>query len=139
MLAVLGLLALGNGSSVEAATCVATMNTCRVSDVVTTSHLQIGGEGSGSSESNADPGELFDGTVAEALYSMTFDRATGILTLQVANTTVTTSTLTGVFFNTPAEVTMLSLISHTGTTAWWTHTLSGLTSGGTGSAPSTPS
>jgi len=108
----------GAGAFMAATECSFTTNDCNRTDVVTTSHIQIGGAGSLSSRGLDDPGRLEDGTVAEALYEFTFDRSTGRLTLHAINTTATQATLTGIFFNAPPAVTGMSLISHDGVLPW---------------------
>ncbi|MBI3448530.1 MAG: hypothetical protein HY049_06410 [Acidobacteria bacterium] len=100
-------------------TCTLTANNCDWEATVTTSRLQIGGDGSLGSRGTVDGhGTLSDGTIAEAVYQFTFDRSTARLTLIVTNTTKTEAHLTGVFFNGTAAVSGLTLISHTGTLSW---------------------
>ena len=112
------LLVASAGSAHAYLTCSPMLNNCSQSATITTSHIQIGGRKSPSSEGPFDPGRLSDGTIAEALYSFTFDKSAGRLTLVATNTTVTHSTLTGIFFNAAPEVTGITLISHTGVLDW---------------------
>ena len=101
-----------------ARSCNATQNDCDLADVITTSHIQIGGAGSLSGDGLNDPARLDDGTVVEADYDFTFDRSTGRLTVVVTNRSATTATLTGIFFNATPPVTGMSLLSHSGTVPW---------------------
>lgn len=86
---------------------------------VTTDSITIGGPGSCSSEGFNDPGLLSDGlTEASAVYVFTLDTGANTLTVEVTNTSpvvvgVPNPLLTDVFFNTPAQVTAMSLTSQT--------------------------
>jgi hypothetical protein len=99
--------------------CVATANNCP-NQIVTSSKIQIGGEGSLSSNgtSFSNPGLLDDGTIAEADLAFAFDQSSGLLTLTVTNQTVTTASLTALGFNVSPDVTGVSLVSHTGSLPW---------------------
>ncbi len=99
--------------------CVPTQNNCPSADV-TTRTLQMGGQGSLSSNGSAfsHPGRLDDGTIAEADFVFSYNRTTGVLTLQVFNRTTTTASLTGLSFNTPPGVTGMTLVSETGSLVW---------------------
>ncbi len=99
--------------------CAATANTCP-DQQITYSKIQIGGEGSLSSNglSLSNPARLDDGTIAEADLEFTFDRSTGQLTLVATNRTTSTASLTALGFNTVPGVTGLNLVSHTGTLPW---------------------
>lgn len=104
--------------------CIPTLNNCP-NQQITTSTIQIGGDGSLSSGGPAfsDPGRLDDGTIAEADLTFTYDRATGRLTLKAENKTTTTASLTAIGFNSPAtatstDITSMSLVSHTGALPW---------------------
>jgi hypothetical protein len=113
--------AAGFGATPLAASeCAATANDCSPTAVITTSHIQIGGEGSLSYNGLpfSDPGRLDDGTVAEADLEFTFDRSTGRLTLVAMNQTASTASLTAIGFNTAPEVTGMALVSHTGSLPW---------------------
>jgi hypothetical protein len=100
------------------ALCTPTQNTCNFNDAVTTSHIQIGGQGSTSGESPNRPAELSDGSIAEAWLGFSYDRLTGILTLTVSNPSVAAATATGIFFNVPPQITNLTLLSHDGSGLW---------------------
>lgn len=109
--------ALGGGAPRAATGCVNTLNNCAVGNNVTASHMQIGGQGSLSSNETCggfpscnDPGRLDNGTIAEAMLSFSFDRTGAKLTMTLQNTTQTTAALTGIYFNTPTAVTGLSLV-----------------------------
>ncbi len=108
------------GAALAARECAATTNDCSPTDVITTSHLQIGGAGSLSSNGIpfSNPGRLDDGTVAEADLEFTFDRSTGRLTVVVTNQTVSTASLTALSFNTTPAVMGMTLVSHTGSLPW---------------------
>jgi len=117
--AALGCVVLASGSWVAATVCNATANDCSPSNPITTSHLQIGGGRSlGSHGTSGDHGVLSDGTVAEAFYQFTFDRELSRLTVVVTNTSPTVAHLTGIFFNVPAAVTGVTLVSTTGSLPW---------------------
>jgi len=110
-------LAGGGGVARAASGCLNTVNNCAAADNLTASHIQIGGQGSLSSNdacggfpSCDDPGRLDNGTIADAMLNFTFDRASARLTITLDNTTQTTASLTGIYFNTPASVTGLSLV-----------------------------
>jgi len=92
--------------------CVETSSQCP-NQAVTTSRIQMGGEGSISSAGAAfsTPGRLSDDTFAEADFEYTFDRSTGQLKVVVANKTTTTASLTALGFNAPSGVTSAALIS----------------------------
>jgi hypothetical protein len=101
---------------IAATTCTETMNSCDVSADDTSSVIQIGGPGSESSnemcggfEPCNDPGRLDGGTIAEALLTFSFDRPAGELTITLDNTTATTASLTGIYFNVPTEIVSLTL------------------------------
>jgi hypothetical protein len=113
-------LAAGSAGSVWAQrSCTPTQANCPDQDV-TSSTIQMGGAGSLSSNGSSfsDPGRLDDGTIAEADLVFTYDRTTGVLTLQALNQTTGTASLTGLSFNTPASVTGMTLVSHTGSLPW---------------------
>jgi hypothetical protein len=112
------ILAAGASEARAYLSCSPTPNGCDRTASVTSSFLQIGGQGSRSSEGPRDPARLNDGTIAEAHYAFTFDRATGRLTVTATNTTSTKATLTGIFFNAPPEVTGMRLVSHDGGLNW---------------------
>ncbi len=114
-----GALVAGSESAWAQRECTPTANNCPNQNV-TTSTLQLGGEGSLSSNGTAfsDPGQLDDGTVAEADLVFTYTQSTGILTIQAFNRTTSTASLTGFSFNTPSGVTGMSLVSHTGALPW---------------------
>jgi len=109
--------ALSGGAPRAISDCLTTTNNCSAVDNVTVSKIQVGGEGSLSSNETCggfpscdDPGRLDNGTIAEARMTFSFDRAAARLTLTLDNLTGTTATLTGIYFNTPAGVTGLSLV-----------------------------
>jgi len=83
----------------------------------TSSSISIGGPGSCSSEGYDDPGRLSDGvTEASATFAFTLDPGLARLTLRVTNTSrvvsgVKNPLLTDLFFNAPAAVTGMSLVS----------------------------
>jgi hypothetical protein len=99
--------------------CTPTLNNCP-NQTVTTSRIQIGGVGSLSSNgpSFSNPGRLDDGTIAEADLDFTFDRSTGRLTLVATNRTTSTASLTAIGFNAPPDVTLMTLVSETGSLVW---------------------
>lgn len=99
--------------------CSSTPPSCPNQDI-TTSTIQIGGQGSLSSNGSgfSNPGQLDDGTIAEADLVFTYDRTTGVLTVQAINQTASTASLTGFSFNTPPSVTNMTLTSHTGALSW---------------------
>jgi hypothetical protein len=110
-------LALGGGSPRAVTGCNNTVSDCSAVDNSTASHIQIGGPGSLSSTDSCggfpscdDPGRLDNGTIADALLNLTFDRAAARLSLTLSNATQTTASLTGIYFNVPAGVTGLSLL-----------------------------
>lgn len=110
---------LASVNRVSAFSCNPTVNNCSLTATVTTSHLQIGGQGSLGSRGRINgQGVLSDQTLAEALYQFTFDRSTGRLTLVATNTTTTQSVLSGIFFNATADVTGVTLLSHNGVLPW---------------------
>lgn len=115
------MIALASGGDLLAQTCISTTNNCDPNDTITSSVIQIGGPYSISSSMPGTPGRLDDGTIAGALYTYGFDQSTGILTLQVQNTTATTATLTGILFNVSPDVTNMILLSHTGVLPWALH------------------
>ena len=117
------------------AQCTATFNDCNAVAAISYSSIQIGGLGSVSSEGLSNPGRLDDGTIAEATYEFTFDRSTGILTLEITNTTLTQATLSGAFFNFSPAVTGLSLVSHNGILDWELHYDTDRTDGVVDTAP----
>jgi hypothetical protein len=101
-----------------APTCDITVNDCDAAANVTSSHIQIGGPGSlssnetcGANPSCDDPGRLDGGTIAEAMLSFQLDRSTGRLTIELHNSTDTTASLTAIYFNPPAAVTGVTLDS----------------------------
>lgn len=118
----IGMIAASSGLVWAQRTCPSTFNqnNCASGNVTTTSTLQIGGQGSLSSNGAAfsNPGRLDDGTIAEADFVFSYNRTTGELTLQVFNRTTTTASLTGLSFNTPPGVTAMTLVSETGSLVW---------------------
>lgn len=88
---------------------------------ITTHSITIGGPASCSSAGFNNPGLLDDGlTQASATYVFTLDAGASTLTLEVRNTSpvvagVQNPLLTDLFFNTPTQITAVSLVSQTST------------------------
>ena len=112
---ILGALATPAAYAVD--TCDVTVNDCSTTDNQTSSHIQIGGPGSLSSNDDCggadcnDPGKLGNGTIADARMDFTLDRAAATLTVTLDNTTDTVASLTAIYFQAPAAVTGMSLAS----------------------------
>ena len=94
---------------------------------VTQAGLSIGGQSSLSSEGYDRPGRLDDGlTRASAVYTFTLDTVASTLVVRVDNTSIVVPgaanpVLTDVFFNSPAAVTDMSLVSQVQDSAWHRH------------------